>query len=94
MIDDPRYSPCALTAAIAWTASMGLMAGAWVALGLGGDPHVSILMATSSCVLAGVAGVSHLRVMVGQTRRLIRLSAGLERPGADVREFEIPRPRR
>lgn len=88
MNDEPRYSPCTLATMVAWLATSSTMVGAWMVWGMGGDKHLSILLANSAGLLAAVAVVSNVRCIAGRTWRLLRVAHGLQRPDADVREFE------
>lgn len=88
--DDPRFSTTSLVAMTCWAVTGILLLLAWVGL-IVGEGHLSHMVANTSCVMAAVSVVAQVRCYAAQVCRLVRITGGLERTEADVREFTGPR---
>ena len=91
MNDEPQYSRGVVLAAAGWLSTALLLLIAWVAWAVGGPENIHIVLLTSqtACALSAVAAVLHLRCYAARICRLIRVTAGMQGPDADIRE--IPR---
>jgi hypothetical protein len=89
--DEPRFSTCSMVAMACWTATLVLLFAAWIAWVVNPFAHFANLTASSACVMSAVAAVMQIRVYSARVCRLIRVTGGLERPEAEVREFSGPR---
>ena len=94
MNDEPQYSRGVVVAGSTWLATTILLLVAWTTWALGDEAHIhfAVLTAETACVLSAVAAVMHLRCYAARICRLIRVTNGLERPDAEVRDF-TPRDR-
>lgn len=70
-----------------WLAVVGLMALAWVAWLLGAPMLFSVLVGQTACAMSAVAAVVQIRCYSARVCRLIRVTAGIERPGASIEPF-------
>lgn len=88
--DDPRYSSASLVAMTCWAVTGILLGIAWTMWALG-EHHAAMLVAETACVGSAIAAAMQIKCYAAQVCRLVRVTSGLEREDADVREFTGPR---
>lgn len=89
MNDDPQYSRGVVVAGVWWAVTALMLLVAWAVWVIGGQTHIftAVLIAETACVFSAVAAVAHLRCYAARICRLVRVTGGLQRPDAEVREF-------